>query len=73
MTTETYRSLTKSFSNLKQVTLFNLKFQARVQCLRGTVHKIHERLQNSQQNCEQGHATTAVNNDLCLWHADKFQ
>ena len=25
------------------------------------------------KRCEQGHATTAVNNDLCLWHADKFQ
>ena len=34
------------------MTLFNLKFQARVHV--ETLHKIYERLQNSQQNCEQG-------------------
>ena len=47
-----------------------IEFKISGTCSRGTVHKIHEILQNSQQNCEQGHATTAVNNDLCLWHAD---
>ena len=32
-------------------------------CSRGTVCEINKRLQNPQQNCKQGHATTAVNHN----------
>ena len=69
-----HRNILKSYQKFfKFKTSDFIQFKISGTCSRGTLHKIYERLQNSQQNCEQGHATTAVNNDLCLWHADKFQ
>ena len=59
MTTETYWLLKSYQKFFKFKTSDFIQFKISGTCSRVTVHKIHERLQNSQQNCEQGHATTA--------------